>query len=291
MTVAAILLATLAAACSAVGAKLQHDGVRAETADGGLRLGKLGRLARNRHWRGGFYVLFGCAVLQILALTFAPVSVVAPIVVLALPMVALLDVRELDLAGWLAVAATSCAIVVFVSRTAGVVTERGIPAGSVLMAAQFVGSLVAVLAVVAAFARGTARCICFATAAGAAYGLVVVLVRDVVYNVRVEGLDALPPASLAGLVVAFLVGSWFVQLGYASGPPEVVVGAQTLVNPAVATVIGLVVLTEAAALESGVVVTLLGSGAVAFGGVVVLARHHPDAAPRQRADAPVRPHA
>lgn len=35
MIVAAILLATIGAAGGAVGAKLQHDGVRQETVDGG----------------------------------------------------------------------------------------------------------------------------------------------------------------------------------------------------------------------------------------------------------------
>ncbi|EHR49252.1 hypothetical protein SacmaDRAFT_0959 [Saccharomonospora marina XMU15] len=288
MIVAAILLATLGAAGGAVGAKLQHDGVRQETVDGGLRLGKLGRLARNPYWRRGFCVLFGAAVLQILALTFAPVSVVAPVVVLALPMVALLNAAELDVRGWLAVAATTAAIVVFVARTAGVVAERDIPPASVLTAARYVGLAVAAAAVVAALGRGTARCVSLATAAGAAYGLVVVLVRDVAYNVRVDGLDALPPASLAGLVVAFLVGSWFVQLGYASGPPDVVVGTQTLVNPAVATLIGFLLLDEATALGTAFVATLLGSGAVAFAGVVVLARHHPDAVRRRATGASLR---
>lgn len=151
-------------------------------------------------------MLFGAAVLQVLALTFAPVSVVAPIVVLALPMVALLNAAELDVRGWLAVAATTAAIVVFVARTAGVVTERDIPPASVLTAAQYVGLTVAALAAVAALGSGTVRCVSLAAAAGAAYGLVVVLVRDVAYNVRVDGLDALPPASLAGLAVAFLIG-------------------------------------------------------------------------------------
>ncbi len=48
----------------------------------------------NRTWLLGFAVLFACAVLQILALALAPVTIVAPIVVLALPAVAVLNARS-----------------------------------------------------------------------------------------------------------------------------------------------------------------------------------------------------
>lgn len=222
-------------------------------------------------------------VLQIAALTFAPVTVVAPIVVLALPMVALLNARELDVAGWIAVAATTAAIALFVSRTAGEAMEREIPARSVLAAAQYVGLGMALLCLLAAVGHGIVRCVALAMAAGAAYGLVAVLVRDVTYTVRMEGLSHLPVVSLAGLVVAFLAGSWLIQLGYASGPPDVVVGAQTMVNPAVATAIGFAVLGEASGVTgSDFLTTLVVCGAVAVTGIIVLARHHPDAIERRR---------
>ncbi|MEU6643700.1 hypothetical protein ABZ863_14270 [Saccharomonospora sp. NPDC046836] len=282
MITVAIVFAIVGAACSAVGAQLQHDGVRAETQEGKLTLRKLGNLIRNPVWLRGFVVLFACAILQILALTFAPITVVAPIVVLALPMVALLNARELDVPGWLAVAATTGAIVLFVTNTAGQVTEQEIPAREVLLAGQFVAVGVAALLAVAAATRGIVRCVTLAMAAGAAYGLVTVLVRDVTYTVRTEGITHLPVLSLAGLVVAFLAGSWFVQLGYASGPPDVVVGAQTMLNPAVATTIGFGVLGEAGGLDSGFLTTLAVCGAIAVTGIVVLARHHPDAVQRRR---------
>lgn len=277
----AVTFAVLGAACSAVGAQWQHRGVRAETTESGLTLRQLGRLVRNPQWLRGFGVLFACAVLQVLALTFAPVTVVAPIVVLALPMVALLNARELDVAGWVAVAATTAAIAVFVARTAGEVTEREVTPASVFVAGQAVGLGVALLCLLAALGRGVLRCVALAMAAGAAYGLVAVLVRDVTYTVRVEGVSQLPVVSLAGLVVAFLTGSWLIQLGYAAGPPDVVVGAQTMVNPAVATAIGFAVLGEAGGITAEFVTTLAVCGAIAVTGIVVLARHHPDAIERR----------
>jgi hypothetical protein len=286
----AVVCAVLAALCSAVGAQLQHTGVRAETQDRGLRLRTLGKLVRNRYWIRGFAVLFACAVLQILALTFAPVSLVAPIVVLALPMVALLNAHSgdvpLDRVGWIGVAATSLAVAAFVAVSAGSVSEVQIPPDAVLNAGILVGVAVLVLGLVALAGRGNIRCVALAMAAGAAYGLVSVLVRNVTYSIRVEGLDGLPPLSAVGVAVAFLAGSWLIQLGYDSGPPDVVVGSQTVVNPLVATVIGMTLLDETTSLPVGAAVALVACGVVAMVGVVVLARHHPDASAREPQRAP-----
>lgn len=282
MIAVAVVFAVLGAVCSAVGVRWQHAGVRAETGEGGLSLRKLGRLARNPVWLRGFGVLFACAVCQVLALTLAPVAVVAPIVVLALPVLALLNPRRLDATGWLAVAATTAAIAVFVARTAGEVAEQPISTDTVLRAGQYVAVAVVLLCAVAGLTRGLVRSATLAMAAGVAYGLVVVLVRDVTFSVRADGLSALPVLSLAGVVLAFLAGSWLIQLGYASGPPDIVVGAQTMLNPAVATMIGLGLLGEAGQMDVEFLATLVGCGAVAMTGVAVLARHHPDSAESRR---------
>ncbi|WP_091675441.1 DMT family transporter [Amycolatopsis marina] len=286
----AVACAVLAALCSAVGAQLQHSGVRAETQDRGLRLRTLAKLVRNRDWIRGFAVLFACAVLQILALTFAPVSLVAPIVVLALPMVALLNAHSgavpIDRAGWIAVGATSLAVGVFVTVSAGAVAEVRIPPGAVLTSGIVIGAAVLLLGIAALVSRGNARCVALAMAAGAAYGLVSVLLRDVTYSTRIEGLSGLPPLSALGVVVAFLAGSWLIQLGYDSGPADVVVGSQTVVNPLVATVIGMTLLDETTSLDGGASAVLVACGVVAMAGVLVLARHHPDASAREQQRAP-----
>ncbi|WP_216214250.1 DMT family protein [Amycolatopsis aidingensis] len=282
MTPLAIVLAVLGAGCNAVGAHLQHSGVRTTTGGGTLRLRALGTLARNHSWLRGVLVLAAGAVLQILALTFAPVSVVAPIVVLALPIIAVLNARSgragLDPVGWMSVLLTGAAVAVLVSVSGATVAETSLPPSVVVEAGRLVAAVVAALALVALLGHGILRCLAVATAAGAAYGLVVVLIRDVTFTARTEGLGALPVASLVGIVVAFLIGSWLVQLGYASGPADVVVGAHTVVNPLTATAIGLTLLGEASGV-GGVTLAVLGAcGAAAVAGVVLLARHHLDSA-------------
>jgi hypothetical protein len=280
MTGAAIAFALLAAVCSAVGAQLQHTGVRAETRERALRLSGLGRLARNRNWLTGFGVLAACAVLQVLALALAPVSVVAPMVVLALPIVAVLNARagqfRLDAAAWLAIGATALAVSVFVAVTARSRAEAQLPPDAMLLAVELVAVGVGVLFVGALALRGMPRCVALALAAGAAYGLVSVLVRDVAYTVRVAGIAEVPLLSLLGVVLAFLAGSWLVQLGYASGPPDVVVGCQTLANPVVASAIGIGLLDETEGLAPAVTVVLGLCGVTAVTGIAVLARHRID---------------
>jgi hypothetical protein len=265
----AVVCALCAAIASGIGARLQHGGVRAETADGELRLRSLGRLTRNRGWLAGFAVLFAGTALQVTSLTLAPVIVVAPLLVLALPVVAVLSGRR-DRTSLLAIGAVSVAVGVFVALSSGATASPRLPPSDVLEATQ----VVAVLGTVALFTRGLLRCVALSAAAGAAYGLVSVFVRDVASTVQTLGLPELPWLVLSAAVAAFLLGAWFVQLAYASGPPDVVVGCQTMVNPLVATVLGMTVLGEASATRPLMLVLLAACGAVAIGGIAVLARHN-----------------
>jgi drug/metabolite transporter (DMT)-like permease len=79
------------------------------------------------------------------------------------------------------------------------------------------------------------------------------------------------------LALAFGAGSWLLQLAYASGPPDVVVGCQTVLNPLVATVLGIGVLNETVNAGGWRGIGMIVGGAAAILGVVVLARHRPNA--------------
>jgi drug/metabolite transporter (DMT)-like permease len=284
MIALAITFAVLGACCSAVGAHLQHKGVRTATKDTGLRLRGAAALVHNRSWLLGFAVLFACAVLQILALALAPVTIVAPIVVLALPAVAMLNARSsgerLDTTAVVAIAASTLGVALFVSLASGRATAVRFPSTAVLLACQITAGAVMLFGVAGGLSRGLARCALLATGAGCAYGLVSVLVRDVTYTFQTEGLRGTPPLSVTGLVVAFSVGSWFIQLAYASGPPDIVVGCQTVLSPLVATAFAITLLDETADAGGWTGVGLVSGAAVAVVGVVLLARHHPEATAR-----------
>jgi hypothetical protein len=284
MTVLAIVFAVLGALCSAVGAQLQHQGVRIESTGTRFGLRSIGRLVHNRRWLLGVAVLTACAVLQILALALAPVTIVAPIVVLALPAVAVLNARRsgdrLDRAATIAVGASTLGVALFVALASGHANAVVFPSSAVLVACEIIAGAVVLFGIVGALREGIVRCVTLAAGAGAAYGLVSVLVRDVTYTFQKEGFGGVSPWSATALVVAFAVGSWFIQLAYASGPPDIVVGCQTVLSPLVATALAIGLLDETADAGGMTGIGLAAGALVAIFGVLVLARHHPEAASR-----------
>jgi hypothetical protein len=284
MIVLAIVFAVLGASCSAVGAHLQHKGVRSATKDSELRLRAAGALVHNRSWLLGFAVLFACAVLQILALALAPVTIVAPIVVLALPAVAVLNARSsgerLDVTAVVAIGASTLGVALFVALASNKATAVHFPGSAVLLACQIIAGVLLLFGVIGALSSGLLRCVMLATGAGSAYGLVSVLVRDVTYTFQTDGPGGISPLSITALVLAFAIGSWFIQLAYASGPPDIVVGCQTVLSPLVATAIAISLLDETANAGGWTGAGLIGGAAVAVVGVVLLARHHPEATAR-----------
>lgn len=284
MIALAITFAVLGALCSAIGAQLQHQGVRSETKDKDLGLRGIGRLVHNRKWLLGVAVLTACAIMQILALALAPVTIVAPIVVLALPAVAILNARasgtRLDAVAIVAILASTLGVAVFVTLASVSATPTTFPDSGVLLACQLVGAAVVLFGVIGALREGITRCVMLATGAGAAYGLVSILVRDVTYTFQTAGFGGVTPISATALVVAFAVGSWFIQLAYASGPPDVVVGCQTVLSPMVATAIAIGLLDETTDAGGATGIGLVAGALVAIFGVILLARHHPEATSR-----------
>ncbi|TCP49292.1 hypothetical protein EV191_109114 [Tamaricihabitans halophyticus] len=284
MMLLAIACAVLGAVCSAVGARLQYTAVRTETEGSELGLRGLPKLIKNRSWRLGFLVLASCAVLQILALAMAPVSVVSPLVVLALPLVAVLHARArgsgLGVVAAGAIVASTLAVAVFVVLAAGAADTHAIARADVFLLSQLVLVGVLGLGLVGALHSGLARCVALAVGAGGAYGLVSIQVRDVAYAVQQRGFEDFPLTSALGLVIVFLAGSWFIQLAYASGPPDVVVACQTVLNPIVATGLSAWALGEIAGAGRATVSALVVAGAIAVTGVVLLAKYHPEAVHR-----------
>jgi hypothetical protein len=97
------------------------------------------------------------------------------------------------------------------------------------------------LSLYGAVRSGRTRCVAVAIAAGGLYGLVSVFIRHLAVVAREDGLLAMPLGSLAGLVAAFLAGSWLVQQAYAHGPADLVVAFGTTLNPIVAIGIGVII--------------------------------------------------
>jgi len=80
---------------------------------------------------------------------------------------------------------------------------------------------------------------------------------------------------LVGLVVAALLGSYFVQSAYSNGPPDLVVAGLTVIDPLVAVSIGIIVLGEASQAPLWAIFAFVVAGAIAIYGVLMLAKNHP----------------
>ena len=294
----AIVLATLGAVCFAGAAVLQHRAVTAATpapAAPGRAMSLPGLLAATRRpgWLLGLALACGGTVLHAVALVLAPLSVVQPVGVLAVPTAVVLTAfrtgRRPGGGVLAAVAVCVTGVAAFVGIAAGTAVNSPPPGGATVIAGLVVAAVVLALAAVGLDHTGWIRCVSCATAGAVAFGLVSTLMRAVSQDV-VFGASALLDlgvlATLTGIGVALLAGGWLVQQAFASGPPEVVIACLTVVDPIVAVLLGAVLLGEGAATPAGTWLLLVSAAAAATAGVVALARHHPDAAQRRAAPSP-----
>jgi hypothetical protein len=288
----AIVLALLGAGCFAGAAVLQHSAVSAGSSrDEDDRPGKvlslrgLRDITRRPGWLAGLALAGGGSALHATALVLAPLSVVQPLGVLAVPIAVLLTSVRTDSRPApgvvVGVLLSVAGVAVFVGATAGTAVSSPPPDQATLIASLVVAGVVLALAGLGLARSGWIRCVACATAGAAAFGLVSALVRAVSQSVVAGdvGLVELPVlAAVAGIAAAVLVGGWLVQQAFASGPPEVVIACLTVVDPIVAVLLGAVLLGEGTATPTDTWFVLAGAAITATAGVIALARHHPDAA-------------
>lgn len=292
----AIGLAATAAVCFAGAAVLQHRAVNADQGTGAtlpddsLSRAGLAAAACTPGWLLGLALAVAGTTLHALALVLAPLSVVQPIGVLAVPIAVLISVRRTrkrpTTGVVVGVVLAITGVAVFVLTAAGTASSTPAADSAMAIAGAIVGAIVVAFAAFGLSRSGWVRCVACATAGAVAFGLVSALMRAVSQLITTGTSALFDPAvvtALAGLVVALIVGGWLVQQAFAAGAPEVVVACMTVVDPIVAVLLGVVLLGEGAATP---ILTWLPMGvaaALATAGVVALASHHPDALARREA--------
>ena len=145
------------------------------------------------------------------------------------------------------------------------------------------GVILVVAALVFAFFRKKFTTIFYIVGAGILFGFVATLAKvdiDRIDTIIAEhrGLhigDSLTIVCLLGLILAGLLGSYFVQTAYSSGPPDLVVAGLTVIDPLVGVTIGIVVLGEASGAPLWAAIVFVLAGIVAIYGVFQLSKHHP----------------
>jgi len=283
----AITIVVVASFLFAGGSTIQHLAVsrtvdkQAENRSMGLR--QVLSLLKNPRWLLGLGTVALGASMHIVGLMLAPVTVVQPVGILAVPWAVLLaakihDIRPTRLT-WGAVGMTIAGIVVFTSFSAHkAAPDTELPPARIIIACLIVFAIGGLLGWLGRFGSPSLRCLMWASGGSFFYGLSSALIKTITELVRLGDFTARPLFWTAAgfLLICYLVGGWMVQQGYANGPAEIVVGSMTTTDPIVAVTFGLVVLGEGALVGLPDAIGMLVAGAIAIGGVVVLSKHHPE---------------
>ncbi|HEX3786410.1 MAG TPA: DMT family transporter [Pseudonocardiaceae bacterium] len=279
MIAAGIGLSVVAACLYAVAAVLQSSVVHSVTEENGrLRARQLLRLLRQRRWLLGLLATCTAAGIHVFALSLAPLVIVQPIGVLAIAFTALLAGRAaLDRTTVLSVLASVLGVGLFLMFAAPQANGAAVPelaAGRVLpVSAVLVAGCVLAAGMIR---RGWARCPLLATGAGIAYGTVSVLTRSVAEQVRTNGIGSLPvlPITLTvlGGLVAILIGGICAQQAYAAGRADTVQACQTVVDPLIGVLFGLIIFHETIGSSPVAVLGELTASVLVVAGVLGLAR-------------------
>ncbi|SDK45018.1 hypothetical protein SAMN04487820_10832 [Actinopolyspora mzabensis] len=283
MTTIAVLLAAVAALGNAFGAHLQHGAVHATISDRKLGVRSQLRLVGNSRWLLGLICLGGGTVLHALSLGLAPLTVVQPLGVLALPLTVLLNSRDSGLgldklprSSVLAALAITAGVSAFVFLAVRSATPTSVSPQAAGTAIELVTVAVLAIGLIGLLSSGSMRCIAYASGCAVAYGLVSLLLRAVSQQVTSGQLADIELWLLLGMGVSVLIGGWLLQHAYASGPPDLVVACLTVIDPLVAVGLGIGLLGEADAVGPWTAVAEGVCAAVACAGVFALARYHPD---------------
>jgi hypothetical protein len=282
----AITLSILAAVALAFGAQFQNDSVTKNVdkkagEKRGVGFRNLLNLVRNPRWLTGMGFLSGGAVLQIAALTMAPLIVVQPIGALALVITSLLNARAtrtpISKAAWFAIATCTIGIAVFVALATTIGDDERLLTDADLV------SLLGVIAVVLLvfgllffLTRKKATALNFILGAGILYGFGITFIKAVIQRTAQGHFEWLTVCCVIAAIGAICFGAWFVQNAYASGPPDLVIAGLTVIDPMVAISIGIVILGEASNASLPAMATFIASGATAIVGVWLLSKVHPE---------------
>lgn len=290
LRVVAIVLAVLAAVALAFGAQFQndavggsnqqHNDVKKKKVTGSLSLKQLAGLLKKPRWLSGTAFMSLGIVLQLAALSLAPLIVVQPIGAIALVITSVLNAKinktKFNRGMVIAIGLCTLGIAAFVSMASTVANEAVITDDR-LREVLGILSLILVIFSVLFFTIGKrAKAITYVIGAGVLYGFVATLAKVVIQRIYQNEFELLTLACLVALVGAVALGSWFVQNAYSSGPPDLVIAGLTVIDPLVAVSIGIVILGEATSASLPVVIGFGLSGLAAVIGVYLLSKVHPE---------------
>lgn len=288
----AIAIAAVSAVFLAFGAQFQNDAVSDNHATrqpgrGSLSFRQLASLLARPRWISGLGFMAIGIVLQLTALSLAPLIVVQPIGALALVISSLLNARathtRLTRGTILAIALSTFGVGGFVITASGVANEVELSDDRLREVLALLGAILVLFAVLFFTIGKRAKALTFIVGAGVLYGFVATLAKVVIQRIYQEQFEWLTFFCLLALLGAVILGGWFVQNAYSSGPPELVIAGLTVIDPMVAVGIAIVILGEAQQATALSSILFGVSALLAVAGVYLLSKVHPEMhLPRRR---------
>ncbi|MCM6762541.1 DMT family transporter [Rathayibacter sp. ZW T2_19] len=282
-----IPIALVGAVFLSLGAQFQHRGVvKVERFSGGakssgLNGGQLFALLSRPSWVAGTLMLALAIVFQLTSLGFSPLIVVQPLGAVALVITAVVNARvskvRLNRASVRAIVLCVAGVGTFVLVAAFNAVDRSIRTPQLVTILVILAIVLVIFVVAFGVFRRKARAIFYILGAGVVYGFVATLAKVVLNRIKFGEFDPLTVVCIVALLAATALGGYFVQNAYSSGPPDLVVAGLTVIDPLVAVAIGIVVLGEAQYAAPWAIPLFVLAGAVAIWGVLLLAKHHPQA--------------
>lgn len=280
----------------ASGAILQSLGVKstfdpgATASSNRLTIKGLLSLFKIPKWLLGLVLVFAGAGIHLVALSFAPVTVVQPVGILAVPWSVLLASRihKHHLTGrlWAAVGVTVLGVVGFTIFSSLFATgKKQVDFMPMFIAFLVVCAVCAVLSFIATRSAPWLKAMMWSSVGATFYGLASGFMKaamDLVLEHKQPFTGWQVIGTVAMMLACYGLGVWMIQQGYASGPAEITVGTMTTVDPFVAVLFGLIVLGEGANMGIGPAIGMAVTGAIAVFGVVMLSKDHPDAIEERR---------
>jgi drug/metabolite transporter (DMT)-like permease len=250
----AVLLAVAAALCTATASVCQRAGARNTGPTAGFDARLIVRLARQPVWLLGIAAMIGGFVFQLTALRFGELALVQPILAVELLFVfgylAVAGSRRPRLRDWLAAAAMSAGIGVFL-RLAAPSGGRLHAAGSSWMLAGLVIGGVVLTAVAVAFglrgrpgASASRRAAVLGSATGISWGFMAAVIKELSSHLG-EGIGAIVTAwSLYLLLAAGAATMLLASHALAAGPLAASQPGFTIVDPLTASLLGVFLFGE-----------------------------------------------
>lgn len=274
----------------AFGTQRQSSAVRASA--GGLDVTGWGmlRLFRTPRWVLGLVLLAMGMSLNVYALASAPLTVVQPIGAIALVITTVVNAREhhikMNRPTILAIIACMVGSAAFVFLAIEVsAEEHKITSGQELLTILILAIAVAVFGGAVVLFPHRLGAFFYILGAGILFGFVAVLVRTISVSLLDPNgrfLANVSWYSILAVVVAGLLGSYFVQNAYSKGPPDLVIAGLTVIDPIVGISIGIAILGELDPnVQPAIALSMVGAGCIAIVGVIALSRHHPDVLERK----------